>query len=192
MLAHGAMRTILAAYQRMKPFDLRFETGQFGKPALVPAAPEGRFEFNLSHSGDLALLAVARDRAVGVDVVRWDPAMAHTEVAERYFSPVEREALRSLAGAPERAVEGFFSAWSRKEAYLKATGHGVSRGLDHFDVSLSPGEPAALIADRRDGDAPSRWTMVALAAGAGYSATLVVAAPAAAIALFDAPAPGAE
>ena len=190
VLAHGAMRTILAAYERLLPVNLRFETAPLGKPTLERTA-EGRLEFNLSHSGNLALLAVARDRAVGVDIERWNADMAHIDVAERYFSRVECDALRSFAGAPDRIVEGFFSVWSRKEAYLKATGHGVSHGLDHFDVSLTPGEPAALIADRKDADAPLRWTMVTLAAGAGYSAALVVAAPASEIALFDAPAPGA-
>jgi 4'-phosphopantetheinyl transferase len=71
-------------------------------------------------------------------------------------------------------MEGFFSAWSRKEAYLKATGHGISRGLDHFDVTLSPGEPARLLADRLEPHALTRWAMTAVPVGAGYSAALVV------------------
>ena len=138
VLAHGAMRTILAAYQHVPPGELRFVTAESGKPALLHTEPRGRLEFSLSHSGNLALLAVARNRAIGIDIERWDPDVDHTHVAESCFSPAERDALRSLAGNPERVVEGFYSAWSRKEAYLKATGHGVSRGLDHFDVSLAP------------------------------------------------------
>jgi 4'-phosphopantetheinyl transferase len=185
------LRTILAAYEHQPPSELRFETTDSGKPALACSGPGERLEFNLAHSGNLALLAVARDRIVGIDVERWNADMAHLDVAARCFSAAECDALRALSGAPERIVEGFFSAWTRKEAYLKATGRGVSRGLDHFDVSLAPGEPAALIADREDGDAPSRWAMIALAAGAEYSAALVTAAPAGEIALLDAPAPGA-
>jgi 4'-phosphopantetheinyl transferase len=189
VLAHGALRRILGGYEQVSPAELAFTTARFGKPALARAGPAGRLEFNLSHSGDLALLAVARGRAVGVDVIQWKATTNCSALAERFFSPGERDTLRLLAGAPGKVVEGFFSAWSRKEAYLKATGYGLTRGLDHFDVSLAPGEPAALIADRNDPDAPSNWSMVSLAAGAGYSAALVAATPVAGIALFDAPVP---
>jgi 4'-phosphopantetheinyl transferase len=189
VLAHGALRAVLSAYQRVAPGDLAFETSELGKPALQRRARGGRLEFSLSHSGNLALIAVTRDRAVGVDVEQWNANTELAAVAERYFSPTECEALRALAGAPERLLEGFYSAWTRKEAYLKATGHGVSRGLDHFDVSLAPGEPATLIADRKDHDAPARWTMHALAPGAGYSAALVAATPVSDVVLFDGPAP---
>lgn len=189
VLAHGAMRRILGGYEQQHPIELRFTIGQFGKPALSQTGARNRLEFSLSHSGDLAVLAVARDRAVGVDVVQWDAATDCAALAERFFSPGERDSLRMLAGAPDTYVEGFFSAWSRKEAYLKATGYGLAGGLDHFDVSLAPGEPAALTADREDPDAPSKWAMVSLAPGAGYSAALVMATPAAEISLFDAPPP---
>lgn len=187
VLAHGAMRMILADYVQVPPSELSFDISQSGKPAFARGTAGDRLEFNLAHSGDVALLAVARDRAVGVDVERWDADMDHTAVAAGCFSPAERDALRAMAGAPDRVVEGFYAAWTRKEAYLKASGHGVSHGLDHFDVSLAPGQPAALLADRRDADAVSRWVMVALAAGVGYSAALVVATPVGEILLFDVP-----
>ncbi len=184
---HCAVRTILSRYMPAPAGALRFEKAPLGKPSLIQQDPRGRLEFSLSHSGALALLAVARERAVGVDVEQWNPETDCLEVARRSYSLAESEALRAMAGSAERVVRGFFSAWTRKEAYLKATGHGIGQGLDHFDVSLAPGEPAALVADRRDPGAPSRWTMVDLRPGTGYSGALVVAAPAGSLTLFDAP-----
>jgi 4'-phosphopantetheinyl transferase len=177
VVAHGALRSILADYVGAEPTALDFVSGAHGKPAL--RAPTGRppVEFNLSHSDDLALVAVARAHAVGVDLERWSEGVEHLELAERFFSPGERRALRALAHAPHLIEAGFFAAWTRKEAYLKATGHGITRGLHHFDVALAPGEPARLIADRLDDDATARWAMFALDPAPGYSAALVVASP---------------
>lgn len=189
VIAHGAMRTILAAYTQSTAVQVAFEQGPFGKPVLASAVNRARLEFNLAHSGDVALLAIARERAVGVDIARWDAGVDHSAVAERSFSPLERETLRSLADAPDVFIEAFYSAWTRKEAYLKATGRGLTGGLEHFDVSFAPGEPPALIADRTDSQAHSRWTMVSLAVSASYSAALAVARPVGTIVLFDAPAP---
>jgi 4'-phosphopantetheinyl transferase len=184
--AHAAMRVILSVYVRTTPAQLEFKSGPFGKPSLASEGGPG-LEFNLSHSHDLALLAVCRDRQVGVDIARRDPGADHAGIAERMLSAAEREALLSLQGTPDRFVEAFYSAWTRKEAYVKATGGGLAQGVDHFDVSLAPAPPK-LIADRRDAHAPARWTVFALDAGAGYSAALVVANPVGDVVLLDAPA----
>jgi 4'-phosphopantetheinyl transferase len=183
VVAHAALRQILSGYIGEPAERLTFVTGEFGKPALENARG---LEFNLSHSGDLALLAVSRSGDVGVDVERWNAEIDHLDLAERFFSEEERAALRGLAHASDQVVEGFFAAWSRKEAYLKASGHGISRGLHHFDVSLRPGEPARLIADQLDDVATDRWFMRELSAGDGYSAALVAAAPVDEVLLFDA------
>jgi len=188
VVAHGTMRMILAAYIQVPASDLTFESSPPGKPSLANAS---QLEFNLAHSGGIALLAVAREKAVGVDVEQWNANIDHETVADRCFSEVERDALRSLR-PHDRRIEGFFAAWSRKEAYLKATGHGVSQGLDHFDVTLTPGEAANLITDRRDSDANKRWMMVSLDVGRGYSAALVAATPVSEILLFDATAAAAS
>ncbi len=181
--AHAATRRILAGYAGVAPASLAFSVGEFGKPSVVN---QRGLEFNLSHSGDLALLAVSRSGAVGVDVEQWNPEIEHLHLAEHFFSVAERSALRGLAHAREQVVAGFFAAWSRKEAYIKASGHGITRGLDHFDVSLVPGEPARLIADQLDDRATDRWIMRDLPVGDGYSAALVAAAPVDDVLLFDA------
>jgi 4'-phosphopantetheinyl transferase len=188
VLAHGMLRAILARYVAEPPESLRFADGEHGKPSLVrePGASSARVEFNLSHSDDIALVAVALDGPVGVDLERWSEETEHLELAERFFSPAEREALRALAGERAALTAGFFAAWTRKEAYLKATGTGITRGLHHFDVSLSPGERARLVADRHDPGAAERWAMHALGPAEGFSAALVATAPLRDVRLFDA------
>lgn len=179
VVAHGALRIILAGYVGIEPASLTFVAGEHGKPALRSDHLTGRpaVEFNLSHSDDLALIAVAHARPVGVDLERWSEGVEHLELAERFFSPGERDALRALAHRPDLVEEGFFAAWTRKEAYLKATGHGITRGLHHFDVALAPGDPPRLLEDRLDGRASARWSMIALEPAPRYSAALVVASP---------------
>ena len=186
MVAHGMLRQILARYAGASAAALVFRTGEYGKPSLHAASGARPLEFNLSHSGDYALLAVSRAGPVGVDVERWNAGIEHLELANHFFSPAEREALHGLATAREQMVAGFFAAWSRKEAYLKARGDGIAHGLHHFDVSLLPHEPARLIEDRTDASAPTRWMMRALSAGHGYSAALVAVASVERILLCDA------
>ena len=187
-IAHGALRQILATYLERPAETIEFATGPHGKPTVFhPEPATRRLEFNLSHSGDLALVAVAWDRPVGVDLEEWERDMNHLELAERFFSPREREALRALAASADDLVRGFFAAWSRKEAYLKASGHGVTHGLHHFDVTLAPHEPARLVADRRDAQAPERWRLVTLPPAPEFSGALVVAAPFDELLLFDRP-----
>jgi 4'-phosphopantetheinyl transferase len=174
VIAHGLLRRILARYDVGSPHELCFVAGEFGKPALVTEPGVPSLEFNLAHAGDLALVVVSRAGPVGADVEQWNREIDHQELAERYFSPVEQAALRRLAADREATTEGFFNAWTRKEAYLKATGHGITRGLHYFDVSLTPGEPAALIADRLDPSAVDRWRMAALDLDDDYAAAIVV------------------
>ena len=185
VIAHAVLRRVLATYAGVSASMLQFTAGEFGKPALNAASAPGLLEFNLSHSAERALVAVSR-RAVGVDVEQWDVEVEHINLAERFFSPAERAALRQLTTSPEQVVAGFFAAWSRKEAYLKASGHGITRGLHHFDVTLTPGEPARLLADRIEHGAELRWTMTALLVDADYSAAVVAAAPVQEILLFNA------
>lgn len=198
-VAHSALRRILAQYADTPADQLEFVTGEHGKPELVHARSRagGELHFNLSHSGDMALVAVSLHGAVGVDVERWRDRIQHLEIAERFFSPFERDALRSLPIEPpvgKTLLRGFFSTWSRKEAYLKATGHGISRGLHHFDVTMARADDdhqAELLADRLDPAAVERWKMHNIGLTAGYSAALVTSrhpdSTPGAVRLFDSP-----
>jgi 4'-phosphopantetheinyl transferase len=169
LAGRGLLRTILAGYLGREPASLGFRYGPHGKPAL--AGPE-LLCFNLTHSRGLALLAVTWGRQVGVDVERVDRTVRHEEIAERFFSAREREALRSLPA--ELRAEAFFAGWTRKEAYLKAHGGGLSVPLDSFDVSLGPGEPALLLAIRDAPGEAGRWSLAALDPEPGYAAAVAV------------------
>lgn len=188
--AHGMLRHILAHYTGLPAASLAFARGEFGKPMLANRE-SCEVAFNLSHSGSVALVALTGGGEVGVDVERWSDRVSHLDLASRVFSRAECAALSALSESPAEVRKGFYAAWTRKEAYMKATGHGISRGFDHFDVTLHPGEPARLLADRLDHSAPARWVMKPLDVGAGYSAALVAEAPLGEIRLFDAPPAGA-
>jgi 4'-phosphopantetheinyl transferase len=187
-IAHGWLRRILARYVGAGAETLRFGAEPKGKPFLHEPAREA-VHFNLAHSADLAVVAVSGCGAVGVDVEEWDDGVEHLHLAERFFSVAERATLRGLAPDSDAVAAGFFAAWTRKEAYLKATGHGITRGLHHFDVTLAPGEPARLLDDRLDPDALDRWAMTAFdVSGRGdFSGAVVATAPLHTVTLFDVP-----
>ena len=139
IVRRAILRELLSRYLGIAPARVRLRTGPFGKPCVA----EGDLRFSLSHSQGLALYAVARGLEVGCDLEFRDPRLACGRVAERFFSPPELRVLRSLPA--ERWAEGFFNCWTRKEAYVKARGLGLSLPLDSFAVTLAPGEPAALL-----------------------------------------------
>jgi 4'-phosphopantetheinyl transferase len=123
---------------------------------------------------------------VGVDVARHDASTDHIGIAERFFSPAEQAALQALRGDRARFIHAFHAVWTRKEAYVKATGFGLTRGLDHFDVNVDPRESSCVITDRLDPHAAARWWSSTLDVGPGYSAAVVALKTAGALVLLDA------
>ena len=171
VLARGMLRVILSRYLNIEPGQILFSHNQYGKPAVSPDDTTS-LRFNASRSNWYALLAVAHGREVGVDIewVRHD--LASLEVADHFFSPAEVTALRALP--THERINAFFDCWTRKESYIKALGRGLSQPLHTFTVSLTPGEPAALLSvDEELGEA-SRWSLIELFPGAGYRASLAV------------------
>jgi 4'-phosphopantetheinyl transferase len=131
--------------------------------------------FNLSHSGDGALLAVGWNRELGVDLESVEPARDILALARRYFSQAEIVELDAL---PEKdRLVGFYNGWARKEAFIKATGDGLGFPLDGFAVRLAPRVPAELLWIRDDPGALARWKLHAVELGAEWSAALVVENP---------------
>lgn len=166
VIAHWILRVLLSRYVEIAPDELRFDHGAYGKPALTLECGGEWLRFNLSHSHGIALYAIARNREVGVDVERIKAGFAGEQIAERFFSSEETRALRLLPD--DLQDEAFFNCWTRKEAFIKAKGEGLSMPLDSFDVSLVPGEPAKLVATRADSQEASRWTLRELAPCDGY------------------------
>jgi len=167
ILARGALRTLLGRYLKTPAHDLEFRYGAKGKPALPE--PAG-LQFNASHSRDLALFAFTMDCELGVDIeaVRCMPDME--DVARRFFCTDETAELMALSTA--QRDQGFFLCWTRKEAYIKATGEGLSAPLDAFRVTLRPGEPARIVHLERDPMAARAWSLHDLALDPGYAAAL--------------------
>ena len=168
----GLLREILASYVKARPADLCFSYGAHGKPALAARPGERSVSFNLSHSHGLVLYAITAERAVGIDLERVRDGVECEQIAARFFSPSERSAFAALPLADRQAA--FFRAWTRKEAYIKATGRGLSQPLDEFEVPVAPDQPAQLLSDRGDPAAPRRWSFQDLRPAEGYAAALAV------------------
>ena len=178
--AHGCLRDILARYLHCEPRQLTFSTGEHGKPALT--SHKG-INFNLAHSGDYALIAITRGRRVGVDVERVRQDLEMEKIARRYFS--KREVSELMALPQEDRKVAFFNCWTRKEAYIKAHGLGLSQPLDSFDVSLSPGKPTVLRATRPDLQEAARWSLESLVIDSQYPSAVAVEGQGLEIRLWD-------
>ena len=172
--ARGALRQLLSRYLDAAPEEFTFSYGENGKPSLAGRF-HGALTFNVSHSGELALVAIGRDIALGVDVEAVRALDDADGIASRFFAPRENERLRSLPD--EVRTDAFFACWTRKEAYLKALGSGLAKPLDAFEVTFAPDEAASLLVYGDDQET-ARWKLRELTPGAGYTGALVTEGPA--------------
>jgi 4'-phosphopantetheinyl transferase len=170
VVARGMLRSLLGTYLGLPPRRLEFAYGEHGKPALEGA--HAALGFNLSHSGEIAVLAAGWNRALGVDVELRRPLPDLDALAARSFAPRELSVLGALPETDRPAA--FFRCWTRKEAFIKATGQGLAQRLDAFVVSLAPDEPARFLDIDGDPGALARWTLHDLTPPAGYAGALVV------------------
>jgi 4'-phosphopantetheinyl transferase len=170
IVARGILRVILSRYLSIEPERLCFSYNEYGKPALGADYERCGIRFNLSHADGLALFAVTEGREVGIDLEKIRPDFATSEIAERFFSSEEVQMLRTLPDYLQE--EAFFNCWTRKEAYVKARGQGLSVPLDQFEVSLTPGQPASLLKTHWDTEEASLWSLRELHPGPGYVAAV--------------------
>ena len=180
VVARGFLRALLARYLDTTPEAVRFAYGPYGKPVLEG---ESSLRFNASHSGDWAVYAFVQDHEVGIDVEEIKEDFGTEGIAERFFSTGEVQTLNALPEAEKPAA--FFRCWTRKEAYIKAIGSGLSHPLDSFDVTLAPGEPAALLRSEREPVSLARWSLFNLDVAEGYAAALAVAGPVTSVTQFN-------
>ena len=174
VLARGTLRRLAGAYLDRPAGSLRFEYSPLGRPGLSPLDNPDGLQFSVSHSGGLVLLAFTRRVAVGVDVERVRMNADCDAIAGRFFAPMERRALASIA-EPDRTA-AFFACWTRKEALLKAVGLGISRGLARVAVTCRPGEAARVLDSDLAEIMPDAWTLFDLDTGPGFAAAVAVGA----------------
>jgi len=167
ILTHGLLRVILSVYADVSPEELKFTQNRYGKPELVH--PSGlNLTFNLSHSHERALIGIARGRQIGVDIEYVKNDFEWKEVVERFFSSREIQMINALPKNLQQ--KAFFTCWTRKEAYVKATGMGLSLPLKEFDVSPVPGAATLLLSHKE----ASQWSMKEVDVAESYVATVVV------------------
>lgn len=167
---HGRLRLLLAAYLEADPQSLRFVENEQGKPRL--SGPDCRLRFNMSHTIGLTMIAVCLDAELGVDVEVMRPVEDRDAIAELHFSPMESRALQAQPEHDRDAA--FLRCWTRKEAYIKARGEGLSLPLDQFAVTLGAQDRAALVHCAWDEHEPYRWMIEHLQPMPGYIGALAI------------------
>jgi 4'-phosphopantetheinyl transferase len=168
----GFLRETLSLYLDIPPDMIVLALEEQGKPFLADNSLNYSLQFNLSHTGGEAILAVTGNCRVGVDLERVRDNLAYREIARRFFSRREQEELFALP--PSEHLDAFFRCWTRKEAYIKGCGTGFSQPADGFAVSLRPDEPPALLEHRDLPLEPLRWRLADLQVPAGYRAALAL------------------
>ena len=164
LIAHGALRSILAMYLGVDAAAIDFDSGPAGKPKLARNFASSELEFNLSHSGEVALIALTRGEEIGVDVERIREDFEFKPIAQRFFTSNEVAALQDLPVNLQR--EAFYKCWTSKEALLKAKGTGLSGSLDEVQIVLTTG-PGVRVTF-----AAGEWSLTELSPISGYAAAL--------------------
>jgi 4'-phosphopantetheinyl transferase len=173
IVGRGLLRTIVGSYLDADPAQLRFAYSPRGKPHLTGASRPPKLNFNIAHSNDLILIALTRVDTIGIDVEWIDYALDFENIAGYFFTAHERETLLALPKGLRRLA--FYNLWTRKEAYLKATGVGLA-DFDKIDVSFLPDEPVQILSVQGNPQAAERWTMLDLTPASEYKAAVVAAA----------------
>jgi 4'-phosphopantetheinyl transferase len=171
VVTRSTLRKLLGSYLSIPPDKLRFLYTKHGKPYIFETPVE--IAFNVSHTHGMAALAFTMAPAIGVDVEAVRTNFRADEIGERFFSEYERKILREYSKQERHAA--FFRCWTRKEAYIKARGEGLSHPLAQFDVSLDPESDDALIATRPDSQEIKRWLLRSFPVNEGFQAALAVA-----------------
>ena len=174
LISHAFLHSILSGYLKLLPQAIRFNIGPHGKPTLAQdLSPD--LKFNLAHSNELAILGIRLRSEIGVDIEFHRVGVDYMKLAAQFFSSRENAALKSLPNSQREA--GFFNAWTRKEAYLKSLGDGLSRPLDSFSVTLAPGDPPRLLDIDQETNKAERLQVFSFTPEIAYTAAVVTKSP---------------
>ncbi len=171
VVARGALRVVLGRHLGVSPGQLRLDVNDFGKPMLAGSSDPDTIHFNLSHSGAYVLLALARDLPVGVDIEQIREDVPHLDMASRFFSSDEREAL--AAQPASQRLSFFFETWTRKEAYVKGRGLGLSIPPQEFAVQVDGMNPRP-VDERACVPQPGSWWVTGVEIAPDHVAALAV------------------
>jgi 4'-phosphopantetheinyl transferase len=173
LFCRSMLRMLLSSYVGASPAELSFAYSKYGKPSLTE--PPGDLRFNLSHTSGLVLLAVCRGKNIGVDIERVRKDLNVKEISGRFFSAAEHGALLRM---PEKlSHQAFFGCWTRKEAFVKARGEGLSCPLESFDVSVAPEVEDVTLITRPDVHEAGKWHLQSLNFFPEYAAALAIERP---------------
>jgi 4'-phosphopantetheinyl transferase len=164
IIRRGILRILLSRYLNTHPAEIEFRYGRWGKPEMNGGSLD--LHFNDSHSADLALYAVTVACPIGADIEQVRPTAEFEDLASRYFSPRESALIGALA--PEHRMEAFYSLWTRKEAFLKATGEGIGENLAEIEVSPAPGQEPAILRVPGRTPGPAGWKLRSFSPAPGY------------------------
>ena len=176
----GILRILLGRYADQPPRDLLFRYNPQGKPALVRFP---QLQFNLAHSNAWAVLAVGGGQPLGIDIEHLREIDDLDSLARSTFSPNENAVFARVP--PHQKTQAFFNCWTRKEAYIKAVGEGLSHPLDSFDVSLLPGEPVRLLRVVGQPEEANRWAFHSFSIGKDYVGAVAARQPISEVKTFD-------
>lgn len=172
IVGRGTLRVILGRYLGIEPGQLEFEYSDRGKPSLAKSYNKDQLQFNLSHSQGLALYGFTRNRKIGIDLEYLRSLPDAQQIAERFFCAREFELISTLP--PEEKQKAFFRGWTAKEAYLKATGDGLSGSLEQVEVSLIPDKPLHLLSIQGNSETAYQWRIYDFIPAPNYIATVAV------------------
>ncbi len=164
--ARGMLRLLIGRYLACAPDEIEFSYSEYGKPSILHPRTEDVFQFNVSHARGVALFAFCWGSDVGVDVEQIRPLPDAPKIAARFFSEYENEQFNAIPA--EQVSEAFFNGWTRKEAFIKAVGEGLSYPLNQFDVTLTPDEPARFVQIQKSKTEAAQWSLYTLTPMIGY------------------------
>ena len=162
----------MGSYLNIQPGDVKLSTEQNGKPVLACSTDSNSLYFNTSHSQSIVLYGFTYLDEIGVDIEFKRTFKDMMQISERYFSQAENEILINL---PEfNRAEGFFNCWTRKEAFIKTHGEGLSRSLKSFDVSILPETEAKLMSVDGSSEKAREWSLIQLNVAESYAAAACI------------------
>ncbi len=170
IIGRALVRLIGSSLLHIKPSDIMIGSNRHGKPNFTGDSSANNLRFNVSHSHSLVTIALARGREIGIDIEWIDETFDGKEIAARIFSPAELSELHSLSEYDQRVA--FYNGWTRKEAYLKATGEGLTDDMSSIELTLLPNGPARLLRLPAPKN-PTDWTIHDLTLPSGFAGALV-------------------